>query len=112
MPVLGSVMFQWIRANVLVVLALYAAMSLATFVAFAWDKSCARRGRRRVPENTLHLLELLCGWPGALAGQRWLRHKSAKLSYRIVLWAIVAVHVAGWSAFAYACASGARDLGR
>jgi uncharacterized membrane protein YsdA (DUF1294 family) len=102
---LGSETFPWMRANVLVVLALYAAMSLATFVAFAWDKSCARRGRRRVPENTLHLLEFLCGWPGALAGQHWLRHNSAKLSYRIVLWVIIAVHVAGWSAFVYARAT-------
>jgi uncharacterized membrane protein YsdA (DUF1294 family) len=88
---------DWIRAHALVVLALYGGMSLATFLAFAWDKSCAKRGRRRVPEATLHTLELLGGWPGALAGQRWLRHKSAKLSYRVVLGLIVALHLAGWA---------------
>ena len=88
----------------LVAAAVYAVMSVVTFVAFAWDKSCAKAGRRRVPEQTLHSLELLGGWPGALAGQRWLRHKSEKLSYRIVLWAIVALHLAGWAVVAY-CAS-------
>ena len=86
---------------IIAVLAVYAGMSLVTFLFFAWDKRCAVQGRSRVPEATLHLLELLGGWPGALAGQRWLRHKSAKLSYRIVLWLIVALHLAGWAAFAY-----------
>lgn len=88
-------------APALAVAAVYGGMSLVTFVAFAWDKSRAKRAERRVPERTLHLLELLGGWPGALAGQRWLRHKSEKLSYRVVLWAIVALHVAGWGAYAY-----------
>jgi uncharacterized membrane protein YsdA (DUF1294 family) len=91
----------------LLVAAVYAGMSLVTFVAFAWDKSRAKRAQRRVPERTLHLLELLGGWPGALAGQRWLRHKSEKLSYRIVLWVIVLLHLAGWGAFAYYAARGA-----
>jgi uncharacterized membrane protein YsdA (DUF1294 family) len=89
-----------------IVLAVYAGTSLATFLAFAWDKWSARRGGRRVPEATLHFLELLGGWPGALAGQRWLRHKSAKVSYRVVLWAIVALHLAGWGACAYVVATG------
>jgi uncharacterized membrane protein YsdA (DUF1294 family) len=92
---------DWIPAHGLVAAAIYAGMSLVTFLAFAWDKSCAKRGRSRVPENTLHLLELLGGWPGALAGQHWLRHKSVKLSYRLVLWLIVALHLAGWGAFTY-----------
>ncbi|MBK7642700.1 MAG: DUF1294 domain-containing protein [Planctomycetes bacterium] len=82
-------------------LAAYAWMSLATFLAFAWDKRCARLGKRRVPERTLHLLELFGGWPGALAGQSFLRHKSVKLSYRVVLWVIVVLHVAGWGVFVY-----------
>jgi uncharacterized membrane protein YsdA (DUF1294 family) len=82
-----------------IALAVYAGMSLLTFCAFAWDKSCAARGGARVPESTLHLLELLGGWPGALAGQVLLRHKSAKLSYRIVLWVIIALHAVGWVAY-------------
>ena len=95
-----------VPAPAIFVASVYAGMSLVTFVAFAWDKRCAVRAKRRVPERTLHTLELLGGWPGALAGQRWLRHKSEKLSYRIVLWAIVALHLAGWGAFAYFSARG------
>ena len=95
-----------VPAPALVVAAVYAGMSCVAFLAFAWDKSRAKRAQRRVPERTLHLLELLGGWPGALAGQRWLRHKSEKLSYRIVLWWIVVLHVAGWGAFAYLAARG------
>jgi uncharacterized membrane protein YsdA (DUF1294 family) len=42
-----------------------------------------------VPEATLHLAELLGGWPGAFLAQRRLRHKCSKASYQIVFWGIV-----------------------
>jgi uncharacterized membrane protein YsdA (DUF1294 family) len=42
----------------------------------------------------LHLLSLAGGWPGALVAQRAFRHKTQKLSFKIVLWAIVAAHCA------------------
>lgn len=57
-------------------------MSLITFVAYAVDKSAARNDRRRTPESTLHLMALLCGWPGALLAQSVLRHKSRKASFQ------------------------------
>lgn len=44
----------------------------------------ARNDRSRVPEITLHVLGLLCGWPGALIAQRALRHKSRKRSFQVV----------------------------
>lgn len=76
-----------------------ACMSLITFVIYALDKRAARHGGRRTPEVTLHLLELLGGWPGALIAQRVLRHKNAKLSYQVVFCLIVALHVVGWTVF-------------
>jgi uncharacterized membrane protein YsdA (DUF1294 family)/cold shock CspA family protein len=63
-----------------------------TYFVYAWDKRRARSKRRREPENLLHLLELVGGWPGAFIAQRHLRHKCAKLSYQIVFWLIVAAH--------------------
>lgn len=56
-------------------------MSLACFVVYGWDKGLAANGSRRVPEQTLHTLALLGGWPGALVGQRYFRHKTKKLSF-------------------------------
>ena len=55
-----------------------ALLNLSTFFAYAFDKSAAEQGRRRTPENTLHLLALLGGWPAAWWAQRALRHKSRK----------------------------------
>ncbi len=78
------------------ILLAYAVASMITFLAYAQDKRAARRGRWRTPEATLHLLELLGGFPGAILAQRLLHHKRGKVSYLIVFWLIVAVHVAGW----------------
>lgn len=49
----------------------------------------ARDGRWRIAENTLHLLALLGGWPGALLAQYRLRHKSSKPAFLIIFWATV-----------------------
>lgn len=69
------------------IFALYLALSAITFMAYASDKSAARADRRRLPENTLHLLALIGGWPGALIAQNRLRHKSRKTSFLVVFWA-------------------------
>jgi len=68
------------------ILALYMVASLLTFIAYAADKSAARKGARRTPESTLHMLSLVGGWPGALLAQQRLRHKSKKQSFRSVFW--------------------------
>ena len=49
-------------------------------------------GERRIPEQTLHLLEILGGWPAAFLAQRVLRHKSSKVSYQIAFWLIVLLY--------------------
>lgn len=77
---------------------LYSALSMATFIVYALDKRAAARGEWRVAENTLHLLSLAGGWPGALLAQQTLRHKSTKASFRRVYWATVVLNVAGFVA--------------
>ena len=69
-------------------------LSLVAFVFYGFDKRRARKDGRRVPEKTLHLIALFGGWPGALIGQRVFRHKTQKLSYRIVFWLCVMLHLA------------------
>ncbi len=83
-----------------IIAGVYGLMSLIAIVAYYFDKRAARLGRPRTPEATLHVLELLGGWPGALLAQRLIRHKNAKVGYQVVFWLIVAVHVAGWIAAA------------
>jgi len=57
---------------------------------FYWiDKRRAEAGQWRISEGSLHLLELLGGWPGAFLAQRLFRHKIEKVSYQIVFWLIV-----------------------
>jgi Predicted membrane protein len=70
----------------LVVLAIYVVTSLLTFIMYVVDKSAARRGAWRTKENTLHVLSLAGGWPGALIAQQKLRHKSRKQSFRFAFW--------------------------
>lgn len=71
----------------------YAAMSLLALAAYALDKSAAQAGRRRIPENTLHLFALLGGWPGALVAQQWLRHKSVKAPFLAMFWFTVMLNL-------------------
>lgn len=81
------------------ILALYALASALTFVAYGIDKRRAARGRRRIAERTLHLMELAGGWPGALAGQAVFRHKRRKGRYMLVFGAIALLHVLAWAAW-------------
>ncbi|MCU0712519.1 MAG: DUF1294 domain-containing protein [Pirellula sp.] len=85
-------------------------MSLAGFAAYGWDKLSAANGSRRVPEQTLHFLALLGGWPGALLGQRHFRHKTKKLSFLIVFWCVVVLHVAMVGTVVYLFAGNERNL--
>lgn len=72
-------------------------MSVVTFITMWRDKRAAVAGsNRRTPESTLHLIELLGGWPGTLAAQRLVRHKTRKTRYLISLWLIIALHIGVW----------------
>ena len=90
-------------------LAGYVALSLLTFIAYALDKSAARRGAWRTSESTLLLLGLVGGWPGGLLAQETLRHKSKKTSFRVAFWITVVVNCA---ALAWIHTEGGREATR
>ena len=69
-------------------------LSPAAFCVYGWDKWKAAREGRRISEKTLHLLAFAGGWPGAVAGQQWFRHKTLKPVFRTILMVTVLLHVA------------------
>ena len=72
-----------------VILASYLVMSVLAILAYAVDKHAAQTGAYRISEQTLLLLGLFGGWPGALLAQRLFRHKTVKRSFQAVFWASV-----------------------
>ena len=64
-------------------------ISIVTYAYYANDKKRALARVWRIPEATLHFLELIGGWPGAFLAQRRLRHKYSKGSYQFTFWLIV-----------------------
>ena len=86
----------------IVIFFLFAAMvwyllaSVATFVAYGYDKHRARANGWRLTERTLHTMEIAGGWPGAMVAQRRFNHKLRKQQYMLVFRLIVAVHALAW----------------
>ncbi|OLU27808.1 cold-shock protein [Pseudomonas sp. PA15(2017)] len=94
LPVLGAL--HWLANGVVWPALLYPAASVLCFFLYWHDKNSAQGGRQRTPKNTLHLVELAGGWPGALLAQQTFRHKTRKVSYQLIFWAIVALHQLVW----------------
>ena len=68
-------------------------LSFISFALYGWDKRQAKNNGWRVAEKNLHVLSLLGGWPGAIFGQKYFRHKTQKQSFRGMFWLTVVVHV-------------------
>jgi len=66
-------------------------INLAGFILFGWDKSCASRGSRRVPERRLLMLAAFGGAPAMLLGRSMLRHKTRKQPFRTYLNTIICI---------------------
>ena len=64
-----------------------------TYWMYAQDKEAAQSGNRRVPENTLHTLAFLGGWPAAWLAQQRLRHKTQKQPFRKIYFCTIAFHI-------------------
>lgn len=80
--------YRWLLAYGIVI-------SLATYALYGADKDSAqaKTAHWRASEKLLHCFEFAGGWPGAFLAQRRLRHKCSKLSYQVVFWLIISIHV-------------------
>jgi uncharacterized membrane protein YsdA (DUF1294 family) len=68
-------------------------LSLLTFLFYGYDKYQAIHRKSRIPEAVLHLLTLAGGTIGAIVGQILFRHKTKKLSFRVVFIIIMAIQI-------------------
>lgn len=75
------------------VLLLVSIVNIITYWVYMQDKQAAQRQARRVPENTLHLLAVLGGWPAAYLAQEKLRHKTQKQPFRKIYFCTIALNV-------------------
>lgn len=78
-----------------------AGITVATMLAFAWDKICARNGWRRVAENTLLTMAAFGGTVGAIAGQQIMRHKTRKQPFRTYLYLIAGIQTVALAALSF-----------
>ncbi len=68
-------------------------LTLITFFFYGYDKYQAINQKSRIPEAVLHLLALAGGTIGAIAGQLLFRHKTKKLSFRVVFIIIAVIQI-------------------
>ena len=71
-----------------------AVLTLAAFLAMGWDKLCAKRDTRRVPERTLFLLAVLGGSIGSIAGMYAFHHKTKHWYFKWGLPLILVLQIA------------------
>lgn len=70
-----------------------AAMNLIALLLMAWDKSCARKHRRRIPEKMLFLPAVLGGAAGGWAGMYLFHHKTRHWYFVLGMPLLLACHV-------------------
>ncbi len=94
LPLVGG--WELLQTGGSLILLAYLLASVAGFLLFWADKNKAQKGQWRIPESTLHGVELFGGWPGTLIAQQVFRHKTRKVSYLVTLWLIIALHQLIW----------------
>ena len=80
-------------------LAAYGLFSGVAFFMYGADKSAAKQGRWRTSESTLHTINLVGGWPGALVARQVFRHKTTKQPFRTIFWITVIANCAALAWF-------------
>lgn len=87
----AAALLWWLGLDLL--LSWLIAITLITFLTYGYDKTAARSGQLRVPERILTGLAFIGGTAGALTGMRVFHHKTAKASFQLRFWIVVAVQV-------------------
>ena len=86
---------------ILIALAVLAALNTMSFSLMAWDKRCARTGRRRIPEKTLFLAAGCFGALGGVIGMFACRHKTRHWYFRVFFPVMLIAQIALLALLAY-----------
>ena len=79
----------------------FAAVSLITAFITLYDKSAARKNKRRIPESTLLSMAIIGGAVSEYIVMRLIRHKTLHKKFMIGLPVIIFLHIALLSAIIY-----------
>ena len=77
-----------------VILAVLAVLNLISFCLMAYDKRCAKSGKRRVPEKTLFLATACFGGLGGVLGMTLCRHKTKHWYFKVFFPLFLIVQIA------------------
>ena len=76
-----------------IVLVVLVILNIISFSLMAYDKQCAKSGKRRVPEKTLFLAAGLFGGLGGVLGMTLCRHKTKHWYFKVFFPVLLAVQV-------------------
>ena len=82
-------------------LGVYFIMGIVSFFIYYQDKVKAQNNQWRIPENTLHTIDVLGGWIGATLAHKLLNHKATKADFRVVFYITVALNIIGFLALVF-----------
>lgn len=68
-------------------------MNVVSYWLYAQDKEAAQLGNRRIPEQTLHLVDALGGWCAGWLAQQKLRHKTQKQPFRKIYFCTIVFNI-------------------
>ncbi|WP_374855112.1 DUF1294 domain-containing protein [Acinetobacter indicus] len=74
-------------------LLLISLMNALSYWLYAQDKEAAQLGHRRIPEQSLHLVSALGGWPAAWLAQEKMRHKTQKQPFRKIYFCTIGLNI-------------------
>jgi len=91
--ILALVVFSFSGLLSGMIVLLISLMNVLSYWLYVQDKEAAQLGNRRIPENALHLVAFLGGWPAAWLAQQKLRHKTQKQPFRQIYFCTIAFNI-------------------
>lgn len=79
--------------TIIIVIAVLTLLNLVSFCLMAYDKRCAKAGKRRVPEKTLFIAAACFSGLGGVLGMVLCRHKTKHWYFKVFFPLLLAVQI-------------------